>query len=354
MKKIVCIILLISIFISYFAFNRNGANVIEEINLSYNFEERLSDYLQFPTQHRQYKSEITEKKIVEQMKNAIEKADEWEMGTVSDVATVELKKIILHELNIGFLLNNIDKEKLIVITVAEVNHDRYFERELIFKDVHVGEFHVRLLIPKQQSRPLPAIVGLHGHNESNVDFRDKYRGKDLVQAGFVVIMPSFRAAQVEWPENTDDNRISRELFLNGFTLLGLRCYEVLLLVKYLKYMNEVDNKKIGIIGHSMGSVIAILVSRMSSDIKAITRDCLCEFINVVGLEVASLGKNSYIDSLHCETVLSLSHYTTAINDEKTLSIPVLTVPYGFNSKKDRQAIGEFFLKFLKFDNRFYK
>ncbi|GAI30121.1 unnamed protein product, partial [marine sediment metagenome] len=79
----------------------------------------------------------------------------------------------------------------------------------------------------------PVIIGLHGHRETNVIFRDNYFGIDFVARGFLVIIPTFRAMNID----KEEDAVTRKLCLNGFTLMGLRVYETLLVIKYLKYLD---------------------------------------------------------------------------------------------------------------------
>jgi hypothetical protein len=156
-------------------------------------------------------------------------------------------------------------------------------------------------------------------------------GIDLVREGFVVVMLSSRAMQCQ----EDECGISNILLLNGFALQGIRVYEALLLIKYLKYIDYqgggIDSTKMGIISHSGGSSTANLVVRVTDDIKAQVTDY----------------RHPYIDGppAHCETVPHLSYFSDEINDRNTLSFPMLQVPYGF--KDCRKVIREFFAKFLK-------
>ena len=198
---------------------------------------------------------------------------------------------------------------------------------MLFEDEHVGIFNVLMLIPKQKKiRQLPAIIGLHGHHNSSWIFRDNYMGIDLVREGFIVIMPCFRAM------SRKDTDVSKKLYLNGFTLMGIRVYETLLLIKYLNYIGEVDNEKIGIISHSGGGAVANLVVRLTDAINAQVTDTSSDYLD---------------DHFHCETIPNLSYYHKTINDIDSLNIPVLQVSYGYPGDKIRQEIIEFFITNLE-------
>ena len=140
-------------------------------------------------------------------------------------------------------------------------------------------------------------------------------------------MPSFRAMGSDEIETT----ISRELYLNGFTLMGLRVYETLLLIKYLKYKEFIDEYKIGIMGHSGGSNTAYLVSRISPDLQAGVYDLYSDL-----LDLRDGNK------IHCETIPNLAYYTTQINTPSTLKFPFRKFEYGYRSQNAEQELISFF------------
>ncbi len=185
-----------------------------------------------------------------------------------------------------------------------------------------------MLIPKEKKNQSPAIIGLHGHGDTSLTFKNEYMGIDFVEQGFVVIMPSFRSM---WC----DEKLSKELLLNGFTKMGFRVYETLLLIKYLTYLDEVDNDNIGIIGHSGGSSVAHLVVRITDSIKVQVSDHCTNWLDMCG----------DANKIHCETIPYLTYYSDEIQISDYVDIPVLKVPYGFGENKE--LITEFFNDHLK-------
>ncbi len=329
MSKIGCVILLIFLIIFNISCKRMNINVIEKTDPSlksdYSNEDSYKFYYEFPERHQKYKREITE----EELERQIKAADANVESTLFDLGLSELQEIILKGLNIGFLLEGINERELVVTTIAETDHGDYLEKKLLFEDEEVGRFDVLILVPKGKPMPLPAIIALHGHGEDSTAFRDKYMGIDLLKAGFVVIMPTLRQMGPE------DARVSKELLLNGFTLMGIGVYESALLLKYLQYLDYVDNERIGIIGHSGGSTVAILLTRLTSGIKGIVRDTCIDFMD-----------DRTVIGLHCETIPHLSYYRDTINSTEFLSASVLhAASYGFENETN--SIIEFFKKHLK-------
>ena len=335
MKRIIFVVLIIIVG-SFKCFSKQSKlNVIERTDFSIHYDaankENLKSYYEFPKLNRKYGFKITDKDLNEQIKKA-----RYIDLPIVQIDSRKLSRIIIEGLNIGFLLNNIENRKLVVTTISEDIHDDYIERELLFEDEYVGTFCVLMLVPSVKKNKYPVVVGFHGHGSNSFDFWDNYMGIELVRQGFVVIIPFFRA-MVNFRERKYDNILSRYLLQEGFTLMGIRVYESLLVLKYLKYNDMINNERIGALAHSGGSAAASLIVRLSNDIKAFVRDYRSNYLDFF-VEVKQFG------SIHCETIPALSYYRNTINNEETLAIPVLNVPYGF--KEEKHKILEFFAKNL--------
>jgi len=311
--------------------NKEKINVIERTDLSLDFECKnmncLEPYYQFPERHKKYSKRISQNELRDQI-NMASSLINANTNSLFELSSEELNKIILEGLNIGFLLEGINKRPLTVTTISEHIYDDYLERNLLFEDVHVGKFRALILIPKVNKSSFPALLGLDGHRSTRNRFKDEFMGLELMREGFVVLMIGFRAMNL----GNDEVKISRKLLLHGFSLMGIRVYESLLLLKYLLYLNKVDNKRIGIIGHSGGSSIAHLIVRLTSHIRAKVTDFDNDYLDMSG-------------PIHCERIPNLSYYHKTITDDSSLSIPALKVPYGF--REMRENIKNFFLIHLK-------
>lgn len=312
-------------------------NIIEKIDLSLNKEidqNDISSYRDFIKKNQQYRKPVSKVGLLKQVKDAQRYLAAYPAGKTTE----HLREKIISELNIGFLLNKLNKRELIVKVVDIQHRDGFTEHKLLFVDPQVGTFSVLLLAPNKKEKSYPAIVGLHGHSGSKESFRDVYLGKELAAAGFVVIMPSFRAIGYDEIETV----ISKELYRSGFTLMGLRIYETLLMIKYLSYKNVID--KIGIMGQSCGADVAYLVSIISQDLQALVYDMNPQQLNVCN------------EDIHCEIIPNLAYYSPQINNSATLKIPSLRFEYGgFYSQDNRRKVISFFNDKLKTrDSAYFK
>lgn len=153
-----------------------------------------------------------------------------------------------------------------------------------------------------------------------------------------MLIPTFRAIN---SDNLEEN-ITFRLHSSGFTLMGLRVYETLLLIKYINAKKYLDGSAIGIMGHSAGSDTAMLVSRISPQIRAGVFDLLDDYLTGM----------SRLKGFHCQIVPGLSYYASAINDLATLSFPAKKIFYDSYRNPDiEQEILQFFKNNLSNTNR---
>jgi len=232
-----------------------------------------------------------------------------------------------HGLNIDHLLKKIDRTPLRVTVVSVRDEESHTEQLTIFEEEHVGRFYVMFLVPKARRHDGAGIIGLHGHFGSHFVFRDEYMGADLARAGYLVAIPWFRAMNLDAAEYG----IGRHLFLRGFHLMGLRVYETLLVMRYMKSGPGLRADRIGLLGHSGGSSVGTLVARSVKGVSALVRDHENNYV---------LDEREYKMGVHCETIGFANG--DEINDGSTMACPVLHIPYGFKEPRHRRRIIDFF------------
>lgn len=276
----------------------------------------IDDYQTFVQLAREYADPISVKDIRRQL-------NEIAAGAVEIIPSLDpgdnLGETIAEVLNIGFLLERIN-ERLLVVTAIEITETKdYVERHLLFEDPWVGVFEGYLLTPNGDG-PFPGVVAIHGHFEDAAAYRDNYHGIEYPINGHAILMLTMRAMD----NDAYERDISLELLTNGFTLMGLRAYETLLGVKYLRYLSTVDEKRIGLIGHSGGSAACNLTVRLDAGIGAYVSDMVSEY--------AEWWPDQ--DFIHCETIPELYPYHELVNDFSTGITPILTVPYAYENSME--------------------
>jgi hypothetical protein len=254
---------------------------------------------------------------------------------VMELSQDQLRTKIIEALNMAFMLDEFDARPLQVMIFAESEDAGVVSRRLIFNDPLVGEFEALQLEPAGSQR-VPAIIGLHGHFDTPRIFANKFLGGELAAEGYLVLMPQFRAMACFGPED----EISRTLINGGFHLMAMRVYEALLMQKYLRSLDRVDSKRIGILSHSGGSSTANLVVHLTDGIAAQVTDYYVDWRDRCIPPPADYP-------VHCETVPGLFPLSTTFPDDRSAPTPRLSIPYAENGfADDADAVRGFFAAHL--------
>lgn len=145
-----------------------------------------------------------------------------------------------------------------------------------------------VLVPKDARRPVAAILAHHQHagqfdlGKSEVvglaGNPDQAYGAELAERGYVVIAPDAIAFEErnwsEIPGQAEYYELASRL-VRGQTLLGKVLHDVRVALDYLTTRREVDERRIGFIGHSYGGRMAIWAAALDDRIKAAVSNCGC-------------------------------------------------------------------------------
>ena len=144
-----------------------------------------------------------------------------------------------------------------------------------------------VFIPKGLEKPAPAILVFHGHSSGKietagiVDSDQRGNALALAQAGFVTVAPDFRGfGELGWSGEWEDEigyHYARSIHIQdalhniavGRTLLGTYIHDNRKILAYVKTRKEVDPKRIGVTGTSMGADVAIWFAVLNPEIKVI-------------------------------------------------------------------------------------
>jgi hypothetical protein len=241
-----------------------------------------------------------------------------------------LRARIREALVVNDLLEGLPRRPLLVATLGERSANGIVERRLLFGDPEVGSFEALLLSPiphNSVDRTLrPAVIGLHGHRDTAESFAEENMGRELARRGFFVLIPNFRAHDCSLFET----RIALELLESGYTLMGLKIYETLLMSRFLESLGQVDKARVALLAHSGGSSIADLAVRVSDSFAAKVIDLRINYRDRCGL----LGT-------HCQTIPALFPLSAELASDDRLGIPTLEVPYKFEAPAVKAQIVKF-------------
>lgn len=242
-----------------------------------------------------------------------------------------LTRRIREELRVEFLIEGVEQRTLAVSVLREERQDTHIERKLLFWDPEIGSFEGLLLLPDGEG-PHPAVLALHGHRQDDEIFAAKYLGRELVELDFTVLALRFRAFDCSLTES----RLAARLASADLTLMGVRVYEALIMLRYLRHLDSVDASRIGLLGHSGGTSVGHLLVRISDGFQVQVFD-----VSTTGIPL--YYRNSCgLRNVHCETVPGLFPLSADINDKSSLTIPYLAVPYHFRAQETRAEILSFF------------
>ena len=195
--------------------------------------------------------------------------------------------------------------------VEKIEFEEYTREILEFQSVGGLILNVYVLTPKNQPyEKIPSVLALHGHGygvkeivgllpDGRIDNGEpgihQHFAVNLVKKGLKVFAPEI----IGFGERLLDHDIatgkqcscysmSTHLLMAGKTLAGLRVFEAQLLIDRMTTFDDVDQKKIGVMGFSGGGLIAAYTAALDDRIKATV---LCSFTNTF--------KGSILAMEHC-------------------------------------------------------
>lgn len=244
--------------------------LLNEITLYIN-EERYSQ--------RRYKNFST----VEYLKNRISEIDPTfsidsiKTKTEKVKHSEQLRKKII-ELMGGF---SQEKTPLNPRIIERRNCDKYIMEKVIFDSEPGVSVPSWLLIPKDISFPAPAIICLHQHAGEYYMGKDELVGisgddstqfyaKELAERGYITFTIDARCFGERIDNESKADYLSRWI---GRPLLGMVVWDDIRSIDYLLTRKEVDPKRIGCIGHSLGGTRAVYLAALDDRIKVTVISC---------------------------------------------------------------------------------
>jgi hypothetical protein len=304
-----------------------------------------SDYLQFSRRAAHFSMPVPDCKDMHG-----ELATMWEQGwdqprpPIPGLDPEPLREDLRATLNIAALIDgdeqhaSLDARPLEVVTIGERDGGGYRELELVLIDPYVGRFHALLLLPKGEG-PFPAVLALPGHGESAAEHRDNRFGWLFPEEGIAALILDTRG----YDTGPAEHEASLALLCGGFSMMTVRIYEALLALKFLRGRTEICNARIGLVGHSGGSVTGNLLIRLWPGIKAYVSD-----LTAIHFNVGDPLEGDLHGQIGDETHPGLARLSSNLNMLETAGTPVLTVPYGYSEGpvamfeffKERLAVSE--------------
>lgn len=196
----------------------------------------------------------------------------------------------------------------------------YRQLELVLEDEFVGEIQALLLLPAEGEGPFPTVLALPGHVEGAEEHRDLRFGQFFPENGFALMILDLRAWEQPW-----DHDLSVEMLCSGFHMMTLHAYEAMVAFKFLLASPLACNGRLGLIGHSGGSIAGGLLAWLEdTPARAFVTDGYSGFFNVDESEVP---EQPWV--VDCETHLGLRAISERLNAFDEAPVPTRIVPYAY-------------------------
>lgn len=182
--------------------------------------------------------------------------------------------------------------------IDRTSYSDYLMERITYSTMESVEVPVWVLIPKDESGPLPAVLACHGHGNGMRDaigLDEEGRELDdpgiynrfavqLVRQGMIVVIPEIMGFGVRrLAKDMEADRIgnscaalSSQLLMFGRTLAGMRVYEAIRALDYTQSRPDVDANRMGVFGFSGGGLIGAYASALDERVKATV---LCGWVN---------------------------------------------------------------------------
>ena len=138
------------------------------------------------------------------------------------------------------------------------DHDAYQQRQIEINSTTTRRIIARVTFPKGAKGPLPAVVCIPGHGGT----RDTVYVKASAYKGFAAELAA--RGYVTIATNVGQHKV----YENGRTLMGERLWDLMRCVDYLESLPEVDAKRIGCGGLSLGGEMSMWLGGMDTRMAA--------------------------------------------------------------------------------------
>jgi hypothetical protein len=212
-----------------------------------------------------------------------------------------------------------DSEALFVDVVGTSAAPGFTARDLIFEDDIVGDFGAILLTPLAAAPGGPGVVVLPGHGEDAQAWIDRHHGERYPQAGISMLILTSRGMCVDEAED----EASRAALRAGTSVLALRMYESVRALRFLQALPEVGFDRVGLMGHSTGSIASNAIARTDAGFAALVTDLTGTYYNYISRPLFADAMAPRVYPWH-----------VVIADISTAGIPAIEVGYGYGVENE--------------------
>ena len=187
-------------------------------------------------------------------------------------------------------------------TLGKEEEEFYFKEKIVFESMPGIKVVGYLLIPKEVTFPRPALLCPPGHGRGKADGIEKGAycdyGVRFAEEGYVTFVMDHigfgeRATSDRKDYSGDWREDEYSLIVNichlfGMSIQGFRVYDLIRSLDYLETRDEVEKKRIGCIGLSLGGELTVYLAALDERVRV---TIICGWL--------STFKETILSSLHC-------------------------------------------------------
>ncbi|MFH1824866.1 MAG: alpha/beta fold hydrolase [Candidatus Firestonebacteria bacterium] len=179
--------------------------------------------------------------------------------------------------------------------IERKEYDDYIREKVIFQSEIKESIFAYFLIPKKSyyQEGLPVVICLHQHGGhfalgkseivGRIGNKNQQYGLELVKRGYAVFAADSRCFEERQKFWDGDGIYSHRLLLEGKTLAGMFIWDIKRAIDWLESRKEINPNRIGLIGHSMGAMQALILTPLEKRIKVVMASCGAKVLKIAFL-----------------------------------------------------------------------
>ncbi len=160
-----------------------------------------------------------------------------------------------------------------------------------------------LYLPKNQSRPVPAIIYVCGHSYSPHGDKAQYQrhGISLAKNGYATfILDSIQIAETFALHHGVYSQEMFDWYARGYTPAGVEVWNAMRAIDYLETRAEVDSSRVGMTGRSGGAAMSFFTAAVDPRVKVT--------VPVMGISTYAANLKHDTQRGHCDCMFCINTY----------------------------------------------
>ena len=181
---------------------------------------------------------------------------------------VDVRARLFQLLKMNDLIQRRDAIPLSVKELFSANRETYYVKEVEINSTSSRRIRIVVITPSSKNGPVPAVVCIGGHGSNLYSPYDPKtiageglkRKSDSIYKGYGTVLATMGYVTVSTTVS------QHKVYEEGRLLMGERLWDLIRCVDYLQSMPEVDDRRIGCVGLSLGGEMAMWLGAMDERI----------------------------------------------------------------------------------------